>query len=202
MNPMKTKPVFFAWILPMVLMLFGITFVTAQNPDTTPVKAKPALLVIDIQNAFLTYIPEDDRAFAMKIINHTISTFDQHHLPVIKVHHSDPTWGPVPGTEPFEFPESVIQAENEIHLVKHYHSAFQQTSLDSILQANGCNTLYLCGLSATGCVLATYFGANERDYPAMMIREGIMSPDKEYTKMVNDICESVSFMTMMRMLKH
>lgn len=138
----------------------------------------------------------------MKIINHAISTFRQHHLPIIKVHHSDLTWGPFPGTEPFEFPESVLQTNDEIHLVKHHHNAFQQTSLDSILHAKGCNTLYLCGVSATGCVLATYFGAKERDYPVMMIREGILSPDREYTKMVNDICESVSLTTMLRMLKH
>jgi len=161
---------------------------------------KPALLVIDIQNAFLPYMSQDDQSWVMEIINGAIYTFRQHHLPVIKIHHSDLQWGPEPGTEAFAFPESVLTVEGEITVIKHHPSAFQQTNLDSILQANGCNTLYLCGLSATGCVLATYFGAKERDYPVMMIKEGILSQDKTYTRMINEICESVSFMTMTRML--
>jgi len=182
------------------LALAGPVIVKAQQdaPDRGP--DKPALLVIDIQNAYLPYMSQDDQSWVMEIINGAIYTFGQHHLPVIKIHHSDLQWGPEPGTEAFAFPESVLTADGEIQVIKHYPSAFQQTNLDSILQANGCNTLYLCGLSATGCVLATYFGAKERNYPVMMIKEGILSHDKAYTRMVNDICESVSFMTMTRML--
>jgi hypothetical protein len=62
--------------------------------------------------------------------------------------------------------------------------------------------LYLCGLSATVCVLATYFGGMERDYKVFMVKEGSMSHNSDYTRVIKDICETVSFETMGFMLEH
>ena len=80
--------------------------------------------------------------------------------------------------------------------------AFHKTDLDKILKDNGSNTLFLCGLSSVGCVLATYFGGMEREYKVFMLKEGIMSHNSEYTRVVKDICETVSFETMGFMLEH
>ena len=65
----------------------------------TAEKMKPALLVIDIQNEYLPYMSEDEKKFAMLVINGAIWFFRENNLPIIRVYHSDLNWGPKEGTE-------------------------------------------------------------------------------------------------------
>jgi len=161
---------------------------------------KPALLVIDIQNSFLEYM-SDEKKLAMEMINAAIYTFRQMKLPIIRVYHTNPGWGPAPGTEAFEYPKSVAILDEDPKVIKNYPSAFIKTDLDKILKEKGCNTLFLCGLSATGCVLATYHGGLEREYKPFMIKEAIISNNAQYTNVIKDICASVDFDTMTFMLE-
>lgn len=195
---MKHKS-YFTTLFLLVLFLMT-TSLFAQKSEPEKKQVKPALLVIDIQNEFLKYMSEDDKKMGMEVINGAIYMFRQHNLPIIRVYHTDPQWGPQPGTEPFEFPKSVIIKDEDPKVIKNFPSAFQKTELDKILKEKGCNTLYLCGLSATACVLATYFGGMERDYKVFMIKEGIISHNSDYTRVIRDICETVSFETMIFML--
>ena len=68
-----------------------------------------------------------------------------------------------------------------------------ETELDELLTEQGVNTVFLCGLSATGCVLATYFGAVEREYEALMIEGALLSPSAEHTETIKDIVSSVGW---------
>ena len=52
--------------------------------------------------------------------------------------------------------------------------------------------MFLCGLSATGCVLATYFGAMDREFPVVMVAGTLLSQDASYTKVIEDICYSMT----------
>jgi len=165
--------------------------VSAQDTDTESVK--PALLVIDIQNKFIPMMDQSEVAMALRMINGAIWQFREHELPVIRVYHTDPSWGPEPGTEDFEFPESTIIQEDDPKIVKNFPSAFVKTDLDTILKEKGVNTVFLCGLSATHCVLATYFGAMERDYNAFMVEGALMSAKAEHTDMITDVVESVGW---------
>jgi nicotinamidase-related amidase len=175
-----------------LLILFLITTnIFAQNSEPD-----------NIQNEYLKYMSEDDKKFGMEVINGTIYMFRQHNLPIIRVYHTDPKWGPQPGTEPFEFPKSVIIKDDDPKVIKNFPSAFQKTELDKILREKGCNTLFLCGLSSVGCVLATYFGGMERNYKVFMVKEGIMSHNSDYTRIIRDVCETLSFETMGFMLEH
>ena len=195
---MKHK--FYFITLSLLVLFLMSTSIFAQKTEPEKKQVKPALLVIDIQNEFLKYMSEDDKKMGMEIINGAIYMFRQHNLPIIRVYHTDPNWGPKPGTEPFEFPKSVIIKDDDPQVIKNFGSAFQKTDLDKILKEKGCNTLFLCGLSSVGCVLATYFGGMERDYKVFMVKEGIMSHNSDYTRVIKDICETVSFETMVFML--
>jgi hypothetical protein len=106
---------------------------------------------------------------------------------VIRVHHIQIGQGPAPGTEAFEFPKTVPVTVDDPQIIKNYPSAFTQTSLDSLLKARGCNTVYVCGLSAVGCVLATYFGAMDRGYDTHMVREAIISHNADSTNVIRNI---------------
>ncbi|MFC1573499.1 isochorismatase family cysteine hydrolase, partial [Candidatus Eisenbacteria bacterium] len=137
-----------------------------------------------------------EQDLAMRMINGAIWQFRQHGLPIIRIYHTDPKWGPEPDSDDFEFPESVIIEEDDPKIVKNHPSAFVKTDLDKILKEMEVNTVFLCGLSATGCVLATYFGATEREYDAFMIEGALLSPRSEHTEAITEILESVGWGSM------
>ncbi len=163
-------------------------------------KIVPALLVIDIQNEFLPFMSETDRKSAMDTINKAIAIFHEKKLPVIRVYHHDIERGPHPGSEGFEFPKSVQITENDPKVIKHYANAFTKTCLDSLLKTLGVNTVFLCGLSATGCVLGTYFGGMDHDYLTLMLKDGLISPKTEQTAMIREICSGLNYSVVKTML--
>jgi len=187
---------FFLAIVPFV---FAQTSASEENEMT---QMKPALIVIDIQNRYLPMMEQDEKDFALRIINGAIWLFRQHDLPVIRVYHSDPQFGPKPGEEDFEFPSSVIVNDQDPKVIKNFPSAFKKTELENILKEKDANTVFLCGLSAVGCVLATYYGAMERDFDVFMVKNGIMSHNSEYTGFVRDITDAVTWKTLTFMLEH
>jgi len=187
----------------LVVALLALPGFPQEKVENQPLKKtlKPALLVIDVQNKFLEFMSEADRKMAPEYINGAIWLFRQYKLPVIRIYHTDPGWGPEPGTDEFAFSKSIRIEESDPRVIKHYPSAFTKTNLDSILQAYGCNTLFLCGLSATGCVLATYFGAADRGYETFMLKDALLSPDAELTKSVEEFTECVSWSTLKLLLE-
>lgn len=192
--------------LPCILILFIIfTLASAQTDETELLEdkhLKPCLVVIDIQNDFLPYIPERDKKLGLEMINAAIFMFRERGFPVIRVYHTDPKWGPDPDSAGFQFPESVIIQESDPKVVKNYPSAFKKTDLEKIVREKNCNTLYLCGLSAVGCVLATYHTAMDLDFNVFMIRNAIMSHNSEYTRFVEEIFNTVNYTTLKVMLDY
>ncbi len=188
-------------VLMIVLMILGSAAYAGEKGEGKK-EMKPALIVIDIQNKYIGYMDDDDVEIPMYMINAAIALFREHGLPVIRIYHTDPEYGPEPGTEDFEFPESVVIEDSDPKIIKNYPSGFTKTELDELLKEKGCNTLYLCGLSAVGCVFATYHGAIERDYDVFMIKGALMSHEEEYTDMVEDITGAVSYTAMKAMLEY
>ncbi len=161
---------------------------------------RPVLLVIDVQNEYLPFMSERGRPLSIRMINGSIWLFRQKGFPVIRVYNTHPQWGPKVDSEAFEFVSSIMVRNDDPKIVKNFPSAFRKTDLDEMLKKNGSNTLFLCGLSATGCVLATYHGAAERGYNVFLVKDAMMSPDRMQTKVIEDISNSVNFQTLMFML--
>jgi nicotinamidase-related amidase len=164
-------------------------------------KMKPALLVIDIQNSYLPMIPEHERRIALEMINGAIWMFREHGYPIIQIYHTDPVFGPKVRTRDFKFPSSVRVKASDRKIVKNFPNAFKKTDLEKILDTKGCNTLFLCGLSAVGCVLATHFAAKDLDYTSFMIKGALMSHDSQYTKFVEHVFETVGWTALKTMLE-
>jgi nicotinamidase-related amidase len=175
---------------------------TAEEAKAPAPRMKPALLVIDVQNGYLPFMSEQDKKVALEMINGAIGMFRQAGYPVIRVYHTSPGWGPQPGSEGFEFPKSVAILPDDAKVVKHFPSAFQKTELEALLREKGINTLFLTGLSATGCVLATYHGALERDFTTFMVKDALISPDTELTRVIEQISETVGFGALGAMLQN
>jgi len=195
---MKILPLF----LSMTVML-SLAFSQSDQPETENSKQlKPCLVVIDIQNEYLPYVPEREKDLGLQMINAAIQLFREEGFPIIRVYHTDPKWGPKTDSEGFQFPESVLIQEDDPMVIKNYPSAFKKTDLEKILREKDCNTLFLCGLSAVGCVLATYYGSKDLDFNVFMIKNAIMSHNSEYTRSVQEIFDTVNYTAMKVMLEY
>lgn len=181
----------------LVLTLVGAVLLATwalphAQEEREKIEVKPALVVMDVQNVWMPLMAEEDRNSAPDRINEAIALFREFGHPVIRVYHSDPKRGPEPNTEPFEFPGYIAVMDDDPKVIKNHSSAFAKTDLEEILRESGRNTVFLCGLSATGCVLATYFGGTEREFMVFMVEEALLSGNAEYTKVIEDICYSVT----------
>ncbi len=189
-------------VIGLTLFLLGAAvFIYPNSPDLQQSKAmKPALLVIDIQNAYLPLMAEKDVRIGMSRINGAIRLFRAHGFPIIRVYHSDLKYGPEPGSEGFAFPETVQIEPDDPKIVKNFPNAFKKTELDNMLREQGINTVFLCGLSAVGCVLATHFGALDLDYNTFMLKDHLISHDSYYTDSVEDIFDALGYEALIIML--
>jgi len=174
-----------------VLVASAVSAVAAEKQP--PPKMKPALVVMDVQNAFLPMMDEQDKKIGLDTLNYVIALFRDNGFPVIRVYHTEPGEGPAPGTEAFEFPKTVAVRDDDPRIVKNYGNAFKKTDLDKLLREKGVNTVFLAGLSSVGCVLATYHGADDLDYRVFMVKHAVFSHDRALTKSIYDICSNISY---------
>ena len=161
---------------------------------------KPALLVIDVQNAYLPMMDADGLESALSTINRVIELFRQRDLPIIRIYHTDATRGPHPGTEPFAFPSTVRIGPHDPMVVKTYSDGFNKTDLHTLLTDGGCDTVFLCGLSAVGCAFATYIGAQDRDYRAFFVRDALLSHDAVLTRGIENTHGALTLATVEALL--
>ena len=174
--------------------------VPGADPAPAAPRGKPALLVMDVQNAYLPMMPEEHRTIGMMMVNYAIDVFRAHGCPVIRVYHTSLKGDPAPGTEPFEFPATVKILPDDPKIVKNYPSAFKKTELERMLRERGCDTVFLCGLSAVGCVLYTWFDAQALDFRAFMIKDALISHRPDLTRSVQEITEAVGLDAVVYML--
>jgi nicotinamidase-related amidase len=154
---------------------------------------KPALLIIDVQNMYLTFIPQRDKELAFFFINLLIDLFRKHEFPVIRIYHYNNEDGPRPDTGEFEYPDTIKIKSEDTQVIKTYSDSFNKTKLDDILKEKGCNTVFLSGLSAVGCVLASKIGAQNHDFKAFIVKDAIMSHNSDYTKNVEAMFDAISY---------
>jgi nicotinamidase-related amidase len=183
---MKNRIIPFGLII-LFVIISGNSF--SQDQKEEKLQIRPALLVIDIQNAYLNGMAQKETA--MLNINYYIQFFRIHEYPIIRIYHYSKQFGPEQGTEEFEFPSSVLIKPDDPKVIKTYPDGFNKTDLDKILKEKGCNTVFLCGLSAVGCVLATWIGAQNNDYKAFLIKDAIMSHNEDYTNNVEVMFDAV-----------
>lgn len=179
-------------LLAALLMAIAIPSFGQEKTEKPKVPIKPALLVIDIQQAFLPMMSAD-KEMAMEYINALIDHFHKLGYPVIRIYHTSEEYGVTPGTEGFEYPETVKILPSDAKVLKTYGDGFNKTDLDKVIKETGSNTLFLCGLSAVGCVLSTWIGAQNHDYRAFMVKNAIISHNAEYTKNVEQMFDAVTF---------
>jgi nicotinamidase-related amidase len=164
------------------LLLIAATGLAQDNSN----KNKPALIIIDLQNVFMSFMSPQDQKTAPETINAAIQLFREHNFPVIRVYQLNSN-GPKPDSKDFQFPDTILIKEDDPKIIKTYANAFTNTDLEKILREKGCDTLYLCGLSATHCVVATYLGAKDHGFKVFLIKDALLSSNAEHTASIQNI---------------
>ena len=172
------------------IIVFGaLNLAEGQNADKE--KISPALLVIDVQKAFIGMMDQTSIDESIVYINAYIESFNQLDFPVIYIYHANENQGVAIGSEGYKYIDKIPVPDDAIIVNKKYMNAFNKTELDKILKELKCNTLFLCGLSAAGCVYGTWVGGLDLDYETYVLQQAVMSHDTEVTKMIEDITHSI-----------
>lgn len=168
-----------------------------REPWVSTVSMKPALLVQDVQNVWL-YDPDSNQDLRksvekrLDVINGTISWFRRNGLPIIVGYTEDREQGLMPGARSYEVPESVHVKSTDLKATKRHASAFGNPEFGAMLKREGCDALVIVGLSASGCVLATYWSAFDWDIHPYLVEGGVASHNEEHVRFAEEICETVS----------
>lgn len=166
---------------------------------------KPALFVQDIQNVWL-YDPDSNQDLRrsvekrLDVINGAIAWFRRNKLPIIVGYTLDEEQGLRSGTRSYEVPETVDVRETDLRVTKRYASAFGNPELGAILKREGCDTLVIVGLSASGCVLATFFSAYDWGIRPYVLEGGIASHNEEHVRFAEEICDVLTLRKLEEML--
>jgi nicotinamidase-related amidase len=93
----------------------------------------------------------------------------------------------VAGSEGAAIHPAAAAREGEPIVVKHRVSPFVGTDLETLLRANGVDTLVLAGVHTSGVVLSTVRQAFDLDYRLVVVRDCCADPDAEVHAMLLDV---------------
>ncbi len=149
-------------------------------------------MVIDMQKEYYKgeTLTQMDRA--AEYINWILPKFEAKGLPVVWVQDIDEEIGVVPGTEGFEFIDSLKPNDGSFRIHKRYGNSFNKTDCDKILKDAGVDTVVMTGYCAEFCVLSTYRGAKDLDYFPVILKDGIASSKESNKEFVENISETIT----------
>ncbi|MBK1809762.1 cysteine hydrolase [Clostridium sp. YIM B02505] len=169
--------------------------------DLSYKKENSALLIIDMQNAFIEKegslskmgLDTSRTSIAIEPIKKLKSEFKAQGLPVIYIQHSHRKDGAdagliakvfppimdlghcIEGTWDGEIINELKPEEDDYIVKKHRFSGFYNTQLDDVLRSLGINTLVVTGIATNVCVESTVRDAFYRDYNVVVPREATAS---------------------------
>jgi nicotinamidase-related amidase len=160
--------------------------------------ARPALLIIDMQNDFVLEGKPLRVAGAKAVIpgiQTVLTEFRKRSLPVfhvLRVHRPDGSdveinrkelfaRAPfaVEGTKGAAVIDEIIPLKGEYMIPKTRMSAFIGTELDLMLRTLGISTLFICGIQTPNCIRTTVFDGIAYNYPVVLIDDATGASSEE-----------------------
>jgi nicotinamidase-related amidase len=163
---------------------------------------KPALLVVDVQKAFLGLSPTMTQSLndAIEYINAAIALFREKHLPIVCIQHVDADEKLVPGEDGFELPEELDVLPSDLRIHKTYSNSFNKTPLADELRELAVDTVIITGFCAEYCVLSTVRGTEDLDLTPIVLRGSLASGTLENIKFVESISDVISYGALKKVL--
>lgn len=129
-----------------------------------------ALLVIDIQERFMTESPAYEEKRFISIVNKAIKVFRKNKDLIVYVHHLE---GDVkPGAAGWGFDPRILKKDSDPCVWKTKGSAFDGTDLRAILDRHNINEITICGLVTQNCIRSSAIGSIEEGYKTYLIKNG------------------------------
>jgi len=146
-------------------------------------KKKPALILIDIQKAFLDeeyWGGNRNNKNAEIICGKILNKWRELNLPLFHIRHSSTSLKSKlhQSNKGFEFNENVMPIENEPIITKDVNSAFIGTDLKEQLDKSNINTLVIIGITTNHCVSTTTRMAGNFGYETYLISDATATFDR------------------------
>ncbi|MGG6310826.1 isochorismatase family protein [Paenibacillus macerans] len=160
---------------------------------------KPALLIIDMQQAFLTDPRiQTEVPGVCEYINAVADMFRKAGRPVVAVQDLDGG----EGTPGFEVIPEVKLAESDLKLTKAWNNSFWKTDLEQLLREHDTDFVVVCGFAAEYCVTFTFNGALERGFGAAILQKGILGEHADSVSMVYRDRSLISYAVLRALLQN
>ncbi len=144
---------------------------------------KAGLIIIDVQEAYVgRHRGTQKFNETFNYINETSKLFRQAKLPVVVVRDIEGGDG-----EELKNVAELETVSSDKEILKVYNNSFWKTDLEGYLKELDVDFLVLCGNAAEFCVLATYNGAEERDFPVTILQHGVFA---RYPEGLQDLYEN------------
>lgn len=156
---------------------------------------RPALVLIDIQKKFTAQTEGLRRSMDEKLanINAALDLFRSTGNPVIFVYFDGQGHCmTVEVDDPDGLVDGLAMQDTDHSVHKAYMNSFKGSKLAETIQSLGCDGTVIAGLVAQYCVIATYFGAIDRDICPYLLKGGIAASDEKTVEHVEAICRTVT----------
>ncbi len=150
---------------------------------------KTGLIIVDVQNDYFAGGSMElvDMDQAASNCGKLLDSFRANLAPVFHIQHIANREGAtffVANTPGCEISQSVEPQENEPVIVKHYPSAFRDTSLDEALREAGVESLVICGAMTHMCIDTTTRAAFDLGYQCCVVSDACATRDLEFNDQI------------------
>ena len=132
-----------------------------------------ALLVIDVQKGVVAGAHDRDTVIAN--IDALVGRARAEGVPVIWVQHNSEELET--GSEPWEYVDELVRAESEPVVQKRYGDSFEDTELESLLEADRVGRIIVTGAQTDACIRSTLHGGIARGYDVTLVADAHTTED-------------------------
>ena len=153
---------------------------------------KLALVIVDVQKKFIVNAKDSTLESARThtpVMNKVIDMFREAGRPVIWVLYDSFTCLPGVTNDTMELLDG-FEIKDTDKIVKKYHmNSFNNTNLSDIIHHCDCDAALLMGMFAQYCVMATYWGAFDKDVSPYMMEDCLISTDDKFCDLAMQLCK-------------
>lgn len=154
--------------------------------------ASSALLIIDVQNA---YLPVWNQSVFLQNIKALEKRAREAGVPVIYVRNIH--WGMETGSRGWEFHPLIKPQVGDPVVEKKSPGSFTGTDLEDILDSTGASTLILTGLASLGCYRATLYQSVDMGYETIVVVDAHSDQKEERVASLNNSLANSEFLKIM-----
>jgi nicotinamidase-related amidase len=156
---------------------------------------KLALVIVDVQKKFIVNARdstlESARVHTPEMLK-VIDMFRDAGRPVIWILYDSKTVLEGVTEETMELLDGFEIKDTDIVVKKYHMNSFNNTALSDIIHAHDCDAALIMGMFAQYCVMATYWGAFDKDVSPYLMQDCLISTDDDYCEHAFAMCKVYS----------